>query len=297
MGLRLRFLADSAAYVAELRAGRLDWYGGDDAAALLASDARLRQRMRLLEYRSLRLGHHMVVWNLRRKPYDDVRVRQALSMLFDRRACVEHVFGGSACAAAAWFRPGEPEYPTDLEPMPFDPAAARDLLRASGVGGETAPFPVTVYVGNALASQRRMLEMALPAFVAAGLRLAIERRDPSEVLQRLENRDFDGVLLVWNHEPWIDPFGNFHSSQADAPGINYSGLNDPAVDALLVEARAQPDPRLRASRYAELARLLHRLQPVSLLVHPRHTVLVDKRFHGAEPGALGLVVDRHRVER
>lgn len=292
MGIRLRFLGDASTRLAELRAGRLDWYNDDDAEDVLRADAKLRERVRLVEYRWPRLGHHMVVWNMRRRPYDDVRVRRALSMLFDRTAIVGKLLGGHGRAAAAWFRPDDPEYPPDLAPVRFDPAAARALLgECNLVGDGNDPFTVSILVADQLSLQRRILEEADSAFAAAGLELEIERRAWAEVVQRYEARDFDAVMLNWSHEPWIDPYANFHSTQSDPPGKNYSGLDDPAVDALLTAARADFDPTTRAARYRELAHRLREREPVSLLVHPRHTLLIDKRFQGAEPGALGVVAD------
>ena len=296
MGLRFRFLSDAAAILAELRAGRLDWYFGEDAEALQSAHPALQQRMRLADYRSPRLGHHMVVWNLRRKPFDDVRVRRALSMLFDRNAIVSDLLKGRGRAAAAWFRPDDQEYPTDLAPMPFDPTQARALLTAAGVVGESVvPFTVTVFVGDHSPLQRRILELALPAFATAGVQLVIERRYWGDVVERYEKRDFDAVLMSWNHQAVCDPFFNFHSSQSDAPGKNYSGLQDPEIDAQLVAARNELDDQKRIGMYRAWAHSLSRLEPVSLLVHPRPTLLIDKRFQDAEPGALGVVLDRFWV--
>ncbi|MEZ5963448.1 MAG: ABC transporter substrate-binding protein [Planctomycetota bacterium] len=296
MGMRLRFLPDPAARLAELRAGRLDWYADEDAEAVLAADPQLQERMRLLEYVSPRLGHQMVVWNTRRPPFSDVRVRQALSMLFDRAAIAAKLMRGHGTPAAAWFRPDDPEYPDDLPPVPFDPGAARALLEAAAVTSDDAPCTISILVANQMALHRRILEEAVPAFAVAGLRLAIEQREWAEVVSRYESRDFDAVLMNWNHEPWIDPYANFHSTQADPPGKNYSGLRDVEVDALLERGRVEFDAAARAVCYRRLAHRLRDLEPVSLLVHPRLTLLIDRRFHGAEPGPLGIVADRMWVD-
>ncbi|HLU39150.1 MAG TPA: ABC transporter substrate-binding protein [Planctomycetota bacterium] len=297
MGMHLRFLTDPAACLAELRAGRLDWYAGEDAERLFAADPVLRERMRLLEYASSRSGHHVVYWNLRRPPLDDVRVRRALSMLFDREAIVESLMGGRGQPAAAWFRPGEPEYPDDLAPPPFDPRQARKLLEESGFVAADRTLRLSILFASEVSLHRRILELAQPAFAAAGIDLSLDCRQWSEVVARYEARDFDAVLMSWNHEPFIDPFGNFHSSAADPPGKNYSGLKDPEVDRLLSAARAELDDAARAALYRRFAHRLHELAPVALLVHPRHVLLVDRRFSGLEPGRLGVVPDRCWVAR
>jgi peptide/nickel transport system substrate-binding protein len=289
-GIRYRILPDPAARVAELRAGRIDWYFDDDAEDLWKRDAAVQARCQLLKYSTSRLGHHMVIWNTRRPLLRQARVRQALGMLFDRQAIVAKHLHGNGVPAAAWFRPGQPEYPTDLTPLPLDIAGAKQVLATAGIGPD-AQVSLSILVADFSPLHRRILEEALPAFAAAGIQLEILRRELGEVQERLERRDFDGVLYTWYHTPWIDPYAEFHSSQVEAPGLNYSGLADPEIDAVLEQARAAIDPAARAALYRRFGHLLHGAAPVALLVHPRLALLVSRRFEGVVPGALGVVFD------
>jgi peptide/nickel transport system substrate-binding protein len=67
------------------------------------------------------------------KPYTDLRVVQAAKMLVDRDKFVEVVCRGDATASAdSCIHPDDPFYPSDLEPVPYDPEQAKALLAEAG---------------------------------------------------------------------------------------------------------------------------------------------------------------------
>ena len=133
-GMKLRFAGDRTAQLVALRRQEIDWLVDPAPHALLRDDAELNAHYRALVFDHLHLGHYMVVWNHRRPGLSDRRVRGALTRLFDRASIIEGVFGGHAQEAVTWFKPGRPECPPDLTPLPFDPVAARRLLAGRGAG-------------------------------------------------------------------------------------------------------------------------------------------------------------------
>lgn len=66
-------------------------------------------------------------------PTGDVRVRQAISMAFDREAINETINGGYGTVSNQIYAPGQPEYQEDrLDEYPYDPEGARELLAEAG---------------------------------------------------------------------------------------------------------------------------------------------------------------------
>ncbi len=284
-GLRLVFLTDAAARVAALRRGELDWSTDGDPRALLQASPDLGARFALHTYDALALAHHMVVWNHRREWLADPEVRRGLTMLFDRAAIAADLCGGAAVPAAAWFKPDHPAHPAGLAPLPFDPTAARTCVeRVTGPGHR-----LTILAAAEQPLHRRILELALPAFRAAGLELAIEVLEFGSLLQRVAARDFDGVVLLKYQDAWVDPWPHFHSSQGGAGGQNWMGFADAECDRLLDAARTERDADVRNGLLRAFARRMHELQPVTLLVHPQVRVLLHRRFQGVRIGPLGLV--------
>ena len=63
---------------------------------------------------------------------------------------------------------------------------------------------------------------------------------------------------------------------------------NPAVDEALERARTALAPEARREAYREFCRLFADDQPVTLLYHTRMSLVVHRRFEGAEVGAFGL---------
>jgi len=288
-GFRHLFVTDRAAQLALLRAGRLDWIA-NDVRALLAGDAALRASLRVVVYDPFALGPVFVAFNCRSGALADARVRQALARLFDRETIARDFLHGDAFPAAAWFEPAAPECPSDLEPLPFDVAGAAALLRAAGFGGDGQPRLRVEIVGAAQEPlHRRILELAQPAFAAAGVELVPQLVEAGVLRDRLLRRDFTALLAVKYHpDPWIDPWPHFHGSQTGPSGQNWMGFADPETDALLDAARTAHDASERIEALQSFCRRIAELQPVALLVHPRTAILLHARFRDVEAGAAGM---------
>jgi peptide/nickel transport system substrate-binding protein len=291
-GLQLRFVVDEAARLAAARGGAVDWFlsmAGTDLAALQAGDAGLARDFVLHSYTPLHLGHYFVLWNCRRPPFDDPRVRRALGLLFDRDAICREVFGGQATVAKGYFRPGSPEYPDRLEAPRFAPAEAARALGELGFSAAANPLRVELLCAVEVPVLRQIAERAAAAFRSAGVELVVQPLELGSLFDRQERGAFDAVLWIQQHEPVIDPLDFF------AAGANDMGQDDPAMDELLRRARATADPGERAGLYHRFQERLAEQQPISLLVHPRIAVLVSRRFRDAVPGPLGLWPERFWV--
>lgn len=65
-------------------------------------------------------------------PFNDVRVRQAMRLLVDRKQMVEVVLGGHGTVGNDIFSKFDPDYDSALPQRAADPEAAKSLLRAAG---------------------------------------------------------------------------------------------------------------------------------------------------------------------
>ncbi|MEZ5964656.1 MAG: ABC transporter substrate-binding protein [Planctomycetota bacterium] len=288
-GFRHVFVTEPAAQLAMARRDALDWLAGD-VRAWVARDADLRARFRVVVYDAYALGHFMVAWNCRSGPLADARVRRALAHLFDRDTIVRELLHGDAVPAAAWFKPGTPDAADDLQAPAFDVGLAKNLLADAGFGDASAgPLRIEIVGAAQEPLHRRILELAQPAFAAAGVVLEPRLVEAGVLRQRLQQREFMGLLALKYHpDPWIDPWPNFHSSQAGPNGQNWMGFTDPETDRLLDTARSAGDAEARHVAYRAFCRRVDELQPVALLVHPRTALLVHRRFENAEVGVTGL---------
>ncbi|MDR3077260.1 MAG: ABC transporter substrate-binding protein, partial [Planctomycetota bacterium] len=156
---RLRLIPDNSVSFLEFQRGELDLYGllpaqwheetpepdfrlvtpsiatahGDS----LAWDARKRAGALPPDYRFEKYQYNGVSWtyvgyNLQRPLFQDRRVRAALTHLINRERILEEVFMGLGTIISGPFVPQSPYYNHAVQPLPFDPAKAAEILAEAG---------------------------------------------------------------------------------------------------------------------------------------------------------------------
>lgn len=285
-GMRLRVIKSLQAVYTELRKERLDWHMPMDMDALLENDPDLLKNYRRLDYDTPSAGPYFVLWNHSREKLMDVRVRRALTMLFDRDRIAKELFAGRARVARCWFQPDSPEYSKNLEPIAFDTRGARKLLAAAGYGEglEHGPLHIEIVAADEVRYQR-ILAMAQGAFENAGVELKAQLMGNTAAKAKRAAGEFDGYMMYWRHSATgVDPYEFFHSNpNAEEDGHNRMRYRNAAVDALLHEARTEPDDARRREMYHRFNRMIHKDQPITFFVFPRNTLLLHRRFKAADP--------------
>jgi len=196
-----------------------------------------------------------VVFDATRPPFDDVNVRKAFSMAFNRRQYMDVVMNGHALPAIGIFPPGLPGFNISLEGLPYDPAAARELLKQSKYGGNLPPIVYTdagygSNIGGDVAALAQMWQQDL------GVTLTVENLEPS-FYQDLLNSGSHGQIFGggWCADyPDPENFADilFHTgSQA-----NSGGYSNPQLDALLEQARVNKDVTSRIAQYQQAEQIL-----------------------------------------
>ena len=280
--IRLLFRDQAGARNALLR-GEVDWYSGSDLDALLAAHELLAEQCDKHVYDYPQLGVYRLVWNCRRPPCDDVRVRRALSMLVPRQDIVA-MMGGDTRAAAAHAKPGSDAYP-DLSPAAYDPAAARRQLRAAGWDADAGrPLRMTLLALKGSESLRRIAELLHDALRTAGVVVEVRELELAGFLAQQNRGDWDGALVLQWFDSTGDPHRFLHSEGRSNPG----GWRNEQADALALAARLELDPAVRNRLWQQLHVLADAEQPAALIVHPVATVLLRKYLRDYQPGAFGL---------
>lgn len=195
--------------------------------------------------------------NVRRKPFDDRRVRQALNYALDKSHSVK-LLGGAAVAAHGLLVPGVPGRDDALAPYPHDPAKARALLAEAG-------YPDGFAVDYVIMAdeEAERLALSLQADLAeVGVRVRISRMS----LATFATATWDPHGPAFSKVGWLADFPdptsfldpNFHSrSITEVSSPNNTFYANPALDALLDRARGEPDPARRAALYREAERILY----------------------------------------
>ena len=187
-------------------------------------------------------------------------------MAIDRDTLVGTVLGGLGTRADGLIPPLSWAFDAEAsEPVPFDQEAARAGLVAAGwkeaEGGGWLPKgstdPLTIEVLSPLAEANPAAYAIADAVAAAwqgiGLDVAHVAVSGAEFVgDRLQVGDFS--VAVTGTTIGLDPdlYPLLASSQTTFRGSNYSGLQDAALDALLIKARAPGPEAARLAAYAAL---------------------------------------------
>jgi dipeptide transport system substrate-binding protein len=245
--------------------------------------------LQVLELDSLLTAY--VALNTRHPPLDDVRVRQAINLAFDRQAYLRAQYGeGNASLAAAPYPATLLGYDERLQPWPKDVERARRLLAEAGHeqglklsiwtrpgGGSTNPNP-------GIGAQMLQADLA-----AIGIQADIRVFEWGELIKRAKNGEHDLVFMGWagdNGDPdnFLTP--NLSCAAAES-GENQAGWCHKEFDLLVREARRVADPDRRAALYREALAIFHDQAPWIALAHPRQFAVLRKDVEGFVLSPLG----------
>jgi len=240
-----------------------------------------------------------ISWNCRQPPFDDKRVRQAMTMLLDRPWILKELYRGNGTIAVCKSKRSYPTYSNEIEPWPFDIEQAKAKLAEAGWRDTDGDGVLDKdgkrfeFVLKAPSSPDPFLSRVAGAFKdacqKAGIRVSVQQSEWSSFIEDFELRRFEGALLqnVWG-EPWIDLYESYHSSQDVPRGQNSSGWHNARVDELLEKMREEFDENKRTEMFHEFNKLFYEDQPETLFVHPLVSVCMHKRFEDVKVRPLGM---------
>ena len=235
-----------------------------------------------------------VVFDATQPPFDDVNVRKAFSMAFDRQRYIDVLYQGLVLPAVGLYPPGLPGFDYSLEGLPFDPEQARELLKQSKYGGpEGMPeiiytnSGVGSYVGGNVAALAEMWEQYL------GVKIQVENLDFNFYYQQIfsgnHGQIFDGGWCADYPDPENFADVLFHS---DVPQ-NHGGYSNPELDALLEAARIEPDVTRRIEMYQQAERIIVDDAPALFLTHSLSYQLVQPYVKGFVNTPISISLERY----
>ncbi|TLD70556.1 hypothetical protein FEM03_12595 [Phragmitibacter flavus] len=264
-GARVQFLLDQNPM--SIRAGfamnRVDvfWPGSGSTAML--------DRERGVTLRSAPPRNRLLVmWNCRKAPLNDLRVREALALGLDREALVQEWLQGQGSVVEGIFQPGL-WFAANVPNQAVDRAKARQMLYDAGwvpdaagmlsKNGSALRIELLTVAGNA---QRINLATRLQElWRELGVELVVKAVPWDEMLDRqLPSRQFDAALMGLNFERSWDQMEFWHSSRARR-GMNFAGIEDGGLDTLLTALRVEQDP-------VKVGELAQDLETRLLALHP-----------------------------
>lgn len=187
---------------------------------------------------------YVIQLNTQLPPFDDKRAREAIYHATDVEAIRSGIFKGWYSASQSFTAPGglfhRETVPGYLE---------HDLEQARRIVDELGGLRVTL--GTIRSFVAEQVVTALQAqWRAAGIEVSIEVYDISDLVQRLQSRNWQALLQTAGS---YDPESASGVSLRFGSGQLFSGVRDPQLDALIQDAAAAVDPARREALYAQAA--------------------------------------------
>jgi ABC-type transport system substrate-binding protein len=278
----MRILPDPLTLEMTFYAGTTDAYG-----TLAHQVARLRNDPRFHSFQGLTLGYTYIGYNMRRPPFDDVRVRRALGMAIDVREIIDFVLYGQAVRTTGPFPQQTEYYDPAVEPLPYDPAGALKLLEEAGYRKNAAgrlekdgkPLRFTILTNHGNETRKAIMTIAQNAWQRLGVQVeALSLEWAVFIKEKVNKLDFDAVVLGWGMGLDPDIYQIFHSSQTGPLQLNFVGYRNPRADDLIVRIRQEYDHARQVAMARELHRLVAADQPYTFLYVGRWTALLDRKI-------------------
>jgi peptide/nickel transport system substrate-binding protein len=204
--------------------------------------------------------------NLTHPILKNVKVRRALAYAIDRERLVRHILKGIGTVAGGVLSPLNWAYEESLEPWPYDPERAKQLLDEAGFpdpdgDGPLPRFRLSFKTTN-IDLRRRIAEAIKEQLQKVGIELDVRSYEWAAFYSDIKKGNFHLYSLAW--VGILDPdilFQIFHSSSFPPAGDNRGHYSNPELDHLLEQGRATNHQQERKQIYARAQELLARDLP------------------------------------
>ncbi|NOQ43475.1 MAG: peptide ABC transporter substrate-binding protein [Dehalococcoidia bacterium] len=277
-----RIVPDMLTQEMEFYAGTVDRYG-----ALPHQVHRLKDDPRYQSFSGLSFGYTYIGYNLRRQPFDDLRVRKALGMAIDVEKIIRYVLYNQGQRITGPFPKQTDFYDHAIQPLPYDPEGALQLLAEAGWNrnqegwlekdGKRLQFTLISNQGNPIRKQ------LLPIVQNAWRKIGVDvRTDVLEwavfIQERVNKLDFDVLILGWSMGIEPDLYQIWHSSQTGPYQLNFVGFKNAEADDLIIRIRQEYDRGRQIGYCHRLHEIIAAAQPYTFLYVGKWTALLDKRI-------------------
>jgi peptide/nickel transport system substrate-binding protein len=220
-----------------------------------------------------------------RKPLDDVRVRRAINYAVNKDALVDKLLRGYGNVTSQACAQGTVCFNPNIDPYPYDPAKARQLLAEAG----SPSAEITLQV-SPIVSQHKEVGLAVAQDLrAVGITVNVMDEEWSQMAAKLFNRknnraDAGDAFLIYSAAgPDVEML---QPSLYGSSGIfNWNFYSNDRLDALLSDAEKELDPSKRKALFMEVNQIVHDDAPKLFLYEPLSLWGVSNKYvWQADPG-------------
>lgn len=248
---------------------------------------------RILPYQSYMI--QTIGFNFRNERLSDQKIRQAIVYGTDRNNMLQQWYGGRGELLAGPFTSEAPFFDVNLEPYPYDPDRARELIQEAGYRLDSRSgyfvdsdgnhlsfnFVVPVVFDGGDSPLQNIVADFRENMRNIGIEVIIRNRtrDDYEVTLFREH-DFDLIFVEWEFSPEYNISHLFHSNHIRPNGLNIGAYQNVHVDNLLNAFQEARDPATKMGHMRNVQNILRNDVPYVFLLSAHKNAAIDYRYVG-----------------
>ena len=282
-----KIIPDEAARTQALMSGEVDLIGSYFLSVSDIKTLRANPNIRL-EVEGGAPNNLLVFSNFKRKPLDDVKVRQALYTAIDRHYIQETAFSGEGMAATQPFAKQIAWLQSDVD---FDKMYAFDLQKAAKmlddagypVGADGTRFTLSITYEANVPEREKAAQAMQDWWRQIGVRLELRPMEQAIVLPKVyQEKDFDLFMISYSTygDPALGIARAYVAATSERNFGNPSGYSRPEVEALFQEGGEVANLEKRTEAYAKAQAILAEDLPAMVLHSNKGWDAVTTKLHG-----------------
>jgi peptide/nickel transport system substrate-binding protein len=168
-----------------------------------------------------------LVFNEKRKPFQDVHVRRAISMAINRPSLVKAILYGNGKPANSFLPPQVPYYDPQSPGLQYNLAQAKKEMAASSV---PHGFTTTLLVSSGNSDQTTTATIMQSELKPLGITVKIQQLDPNTANTNFQSLDYDMTFSYWTMDiADPDELVTFAVDPSSGAKSFFSAYNNPTV--------------------------------------------------------------------
>ncbi|MCC8394220.1 glutathione ABC transporter substrate-binding protein GsiB [Paraburkholderia sp. MMS20-SJTR3] len=224
--------------------------------------------------------------NMNQKPFDNLKVRQALNYAINKEALAKVAFSGNAESMEGVVPKGV-DYATKTGPWPYDPAKARELLKEAGYPNG---FDTTLWAAYNNSTSQKVIQFLQQQLAQVGVKAKVEALEAGQRVAKVESAQdpatapvrlfYTGWSASTGEADWaLTPLLAGHAFPPKM--LNTAYYRNDAVDSDLKQALETTDRTQKASLYADAQKRVWADAPWVFLIKEKVVYARSKRLSGA----------------
>lgn len=228
--------------------------------------------------------HRYISFNVTQKPFDNLKVRQAINYAINKDALIKVAFAGYAVPSEGPLPQGI-EYAAKFKPWPYDPAKAKELLKEAGYPDG---FTTTLWSSHNSSTAQKVIQFAQQQLAQVGIKVTVTAMDAAQRAAQVENVGQKESGLRMFYTGWSASTGEadwaltplFATQSAPPKQFNTAFYSNPQVDKDLADALKTTDKTEKAKLYEDAQNRIWADAPWAFLVTERLVSANNKRLTG-----------------